>query len=92
MSTWIIKKNVLDLEHTESMARAVTLLAIGLGGFPTLLFGLNMKGITTIVAIMITLFFSFLFIFSALQSFNQCREIRDKIRALGTDNQKTQSL
>lgn len=71
---------MLDLEHSEKLTRGVTEIAIGVGGFLSILVALSTK--TLAVALVTALVFALIFLVDGLKKLSECKEIRKRISDL----------
>ena len=76
----MLKKNLLDLEHSEKLTRGVTEIAIAVGGFLSILVTLSTKAL--VVAIITALIFALIFLIDGLKKISECKEIRKRISNL----------
>ena len=80
-----IKKNILDLEHSESLSKAIAELSIAMGGFISIILSLTNKNL--FVAIVVALFFALIFLSDSLMRFAHCQSIKEEIRGLSREYQ-----
>ncbi len=73
-----IKKNILDLKHSENISFAVAHLSIGTGGAVTILASLGL----TQKLVLFSLFIFTIFGLSGLRLMQECKIIRTKIADL----------
>ena len=72
-----LHKNVLDLEHSETLSRGITELSIAVGGFFAILISLyNKELIFVLVAASI---FATMFLIDGMNKLERCRSIRRDI-------------
>ena len=76
------QKNLLDLQHSETISKGTTCLSIGLGSFPGIVISMQSFGMVNVVVVMLSLLFSAMFIFAGVQHFNRCKIIRERISHL----------
>ncbi len=76
-----IKKNILDLQHSESLARGTTEIGLALGGFISIVLSIYNKNL--LVAIVISSIFALIFLADGIHKLMLCKMKRKEIIGLG---------
>ena len=75
-----IKKNLLDLEHSEKLSKGITEIGIASGGFIAISLSISSKNL--LFAIVVAMLFSSFFLVDGIKNLNNCQKIRDEINEL----------
>ena len=75
-----IKKNIMDLEHSVSLSKGITSIAIAVGGFVTVLSVLSQKDL--FLAIVLAAVFALLFLGKGMIKLKECGMIKERIKRL----------
>ena len=75
-----IRKNILDLEHSEKLSRGITEIGIGIGGSVSVIgFILNKD---FLIGIVMGAIFGLLFLTDGVKKLHECKRIREDIENL----------
>ncbi len=80
MNDFVIKKNLLDLEHSEKLSKGITEIGIASGSFVAISVSILNKDL--LFAIVIAALFSSLFLLDGIRKLNDCKKIRDEIKLM----------
>jgi len=75
-----IKKNILDLEHSEYLGKGTTEIGIGLGGFIAIYFSIVNQNF--LIAIITALLFCLIFCVDGIKKLNYCKSKKKEIERL----------
>ena len=75
-----VRKNILDLEHSENLSKGITELGIGIGGFITIILSITNRDL--FVAVVVALFFALIFLSDGLMKLASCKRIKEEINGL----------
>ena len=78
-----IKKNLLDLKHSENLSRGITEISIATGGFISVILAIYDKNLR--VAIAVACIFALIFLVDGINKFNECKTNREEISKLGLE-------
>jgi hypothetical protein len=79
MKSQEIEKNIRDLEHSESLAKAGTFLALAFSFSVSIFFGLKEFQDDMIFALFVAIFVFILFLSQSMRCFINCKNIRTLI-------------
>ena len=78
-----IKKNILDLEHSEYLSKGTTEIGIGLGGFIAIYFSIVNQNF--LIGIITALLFCLIFCVDGIKKLNCCKTKKKEIERLSLE-------
>ena len=82
MTSYNKEKNILDLEHSISLTKAGTFLALAFSSWFALFFGMKEFSYAPRFSALIASLVAFLFLIYSFAFFNTCHKIHQRIRSL----------
>ena len=75
-----VKKNLLDLEHSEKLSRGITEISIALGAFISVSLSIINKSL--LVAVVVASLVALIFLADGISKLSDCKKIRGEIKKL----------